>query len=161
MMSRRLEDEFDAIYRQTRDHVWRYLLRRLPRGEVDDALADVYVGAWSSRRGLRGEPLPWLYGIARHVVARRLEMARKTPMAHVRPAADSAEAQVASRDEAFGALARLSDKEREAVLLIAWEGLTPAEAARAVGCTTAAMTLRLHRARRRLERDRKEADDHN
>ena len=37
------------------------------------------------------------------------------------------------------------------MLLIAWEGLTPSQAARVVGCSGATFRVRLHRARRRLE----------
>ena len=50
-------------------------------------------------------------------------------------------------------LARLSPGERDAITLVAWEGLTPDEAAVALGCSRAAVYLRLHRARRRLRRD--------
>ena len=49
-----------------------------------------------------------------------------------------------------GALATLKEPDRELVLLVAWEGLTIAEAAAALGCTRAAAAVRLHRARKRL-----------
>lgn len=47
-------------------------------------------------------------------------------------------------------IAALSVREREALLLVAWEGLEPGRAARAAGCTPAAFRVRLHRARRRV-----------
>ncbi|MCG2801787.1 MAG: hypothetical protein L6311_06800, partial [Cellulomonas sp.] len=46
--------------------------------------------------------------------------------------------------------ARLSDTEREALLLAAWDGLTPQQAAQVAGCSVAAFTKRLSRARARL-----------
>jgi RNA polymerase sigma-70 factor (ECF subfamily) len=56
--------------------------------------------------------------------------------------------------EVFGelsdALAALSAREREALLLVAWEGLDPQRAARAVGCAPTAFRARLYRARRQL-----------
>ena len=48
------------------------------------------------------------------------------------------------------AIGTLSAPEREALLLVAWEGLEPRRAARVVGCTPAAFRARLYRARRRL-----------
>jgi RNA polymerase sigma-70 factor, ECF subfamily len=48
------------------------------------------------------------------------------------------------------ALARLSDGDRELLLLIAWEGLSPAEAASVLGVKPATARVRLLRARRRL-----------
>lgn len=50
---------------------------------------------------------------------------------------------------AVGLLA-LSDRDREALLLIAWEDLTPALAAASLGISPTAFRVRLHRARRRL-----------
>ena len=59
------------------------------------------------------------------------------------------------------ALSRLSEPDREALLLVAWDGLSTAEGAIALGCSQTAFKVRLHRARRRLrselgrlERDR-------
>jgi RNA polymerase sigma-70 factor (ECF subfamily) len=48
------------------------------------------------------------------------------------------------------AMAALSAREREALLLVAWEGLGPQRAAQVVGCAPAAFRARLYRARRRL-----------
>lgn len=48
------------------------------------------------------------------------------------------------------ALARLSEVDRELLLLIAWEGLSPAEAASVLGVKPATARVRLLRARRRL-----------
>jgi RNA polymerase sigma-70 factor, ECF subfamily len=48
------------------------------------------------------------------------------------------------------ALADLPERDREALMLVAWHGLSGARAARAAGCTRAAFGVRLHRARRRL-----------
>jgi RNA polymerase sigma-70 factor (ECF subfamily) len=48
------------------------------------------------------------------------------------------------------ALSRLSETSREALMLVAWHGLTPARAARAAGCSRGTFAVRLHRARARL-----------
>ena len=48
------------------------------------------------------------------------------------------------------ALARLNDADRELLLLIAWEALSPAEAATVLGIKPATARVRLLRARRRL-----------
>jgi len=47
-------------------------------------------------------------------------------------------------------LRALSDQDREALLLIAWEDLTPALAAASLGIAAASFRMRLHRARRHL-----------
>ncbi|MGI8803161.1 MAG: sigma factor-like helix-turn-helix DNA-binding protein [Solirubrobacteraceae bacterium] len=44
----------------------------------------------------------------------------------------------------------LAEADREALLLVAWEGLEIADAARVLGCRPATLRMRLHRARRRL-----------
>jgi RNA polymerase sigma-70 factor (ECF subfamily) len=48
------------------------------------------------------------------------------------------------------ALNRLPERDREAILLIAWEGLAPRQAAAVLGVTPAVFSVRLHRARRRV-----------
>ena len=60
--------------------------------------------------------------------------------------------EVSERIAVLTALAALPEQDRELLTLVAWHGLKPSEAARVVGCSTAAYFVRLHRARRRLER---------
>ena len=49
-------------------------------------------------------------------------------------------------------MARLSADDRELLRLTAWEQLTRDEIATVLGCSANAVAIRLHRARRRLER---------
>jgi RNA polymerase sigma-70 factor, ECF subfamily len=60
---------------------------------------------------------------------------------------------VEARAAIVEAVQRLSAAQREVVLLVAWEGLSNREAAIALGCSTPAFELRLHRARRRLAKE--------
>ncbi len=55
----------------------------------------------------------------------------------------------ANRGQLRSALTVLSERDRELLLLVAWEGLTPAEAAEVLGIGSVAARSRLHRARRR------------
>ena len=50
------------------------------------------------------------------------------------------------------ALASLRERDREALMLVAWDGLDHRTAATVMGCSTGSLTVRLHRARRRLAR---------
>jgi DNA-directed RNA polymerase specialized sigma24 family protein len=72
----------------------------------------------------------------------RLALASSARIAWEPPAGVSA--------ELAGALRELTGREREALMLVAWDGLTPAEAAVAAGCSATAFRVRLHRARRRV-----------
>ena len=57
---------------------------------------------------------------------------------------------VVNRQVLLDALRRLSDEEREALLLVGWDGLDHTSAAVVAGCSTPAFTKRLSRARQRL-----------
>jgi predicted DNA-binding protein (UPF0251 family) len=67
--------------------------------------------------------------------------------------APAAQAQVNDRDpRVAAALAGLAERDREALMLVAWDGLEHRVAATVMGCSTGAFTVRVHRARRKLER---------
>ena len=147
--------DFDQLYRAHRDDVWRYLRRRAA-SEPEDLTTEVFLVAWRRRSELPDAPLPYLYGIARKVLAnhrrggaRRDALAERAGEHAVTAAPDHAEA-FGLRDELARALAALSESDRELVLLVAWEGLSLGEAATALGCRTGTAAVRLHRARRRL-----------
>ncbi|TQJ92795.1 RNA polymerase sigma factor [Streptomyces sp. SLBN-31] len=153
---------FKVVYRESYHAVTRYLARRLAPELVDDAASEVFTIAWERWSTRRGAALPWLYGIARRVAANvRRSRARRDRLADrlrheknlVRGEEAGAELQVLERMGAARILARLPERDREVLMLVSWDGLEPAEAAQALGCSRATFTVRLHRARRRLERE--------
>ena len=147
---------FRALYAAHRDDVWRYAARRAPdRDAADDVTAEVFVIAWRRSDSLPAEPLPWLYGVARRVLAnhRRSETRRAALVERVggeTPAVHAFTEQVADRAALLAALATLSGADREVLMLVAWEGLTVAEVAASLGCRRGTAGVRLHRARQRL-----------
>ena len=95
-------------------------------------------------------PLPWLYAVAGKVLANhRRKAARKGALALDPSNGDPAERFGSDRGLA-AAFATLSEREREAICLVAWEGLSPGDAARAAGCSAATFAVRFSRARTKL-----------
>jgi RNA polymerase sigma-70 factor (ECF subfamily) len=145
-------DRLEAIFREHYGAVLAYARRRAPVSVADDAAAETFAIAWRKADKVPREPLPWLLGIARRVLAtqRRASERRErltTRLAHNLDATSPDD----QLGEALGqALNALPDRDRELLLLIAWEGLAPREAAAVVGVSPAAVYVRLHRARRRL-----------
>jgi RNA polymerase sigma-70 factor (ECF subfamily) len=135
-----------------------YLVRRAPSA-ADDLLAEVWLAAFQARGtfdpGL-GSVRGWLFGVARNVVSAHRRRDRARAPATPAPDDDGWEAVDARLDAAAlapamrAALADLPAIERELLLLIAWEQLTPAEAAQAVGIPAVTARTRLHRARTRM-----------
>lgn len=149
---RRLEDLFNAHGADVRA----YALRRLGPGgsaSADDVVSEVFAVAWRKIDAVPdGAELPWLLGCARRVV---LHVHRRTrrdaALVGKLEAVATGAAVPATADPVLAeALASLGERDREAVLLIAWEGLSVSEAAAALGCSRGAFAVRLHRARRRL-----------
>lgn len=151
-----LEDRFRVLFERYHADVAAYVSRRAPASLAEDVVEETFLVAWRSLERVPGDPLPWLYGVARRALAnqlrgvqRRRRLIRRLASEPPAPQSELLPALVSARLR--DALLDLSDGEREALLLIAWEGLTPSQAARVVGCSGAAFRVRLHRARRRLE----------
>ncbi len=151
---------FDAYFRGHAARVHAFALRRAGPQSAQDVTAETFLIAWRRRTEMPAEPLPWLYGIARGVLANELRAANRRGMLVSRIAAEAPPwDSLASGDhQIVEALAALREPDREALLLCAWEGLSTKEAARAVGCSAATFAVRLHRARGRLSRLLKEMD---
>jgi RNA polymerase sigma-70 factor (ECF subfamily) len=151
---------FEAIFRATYPRVLAYALRRAAdRGCAEEAVSETFLVAWRRQDAIPGEPLPWLLGVARKVLAnQRRSAARRDPGAN-RASLEPVDVphpgpppfeRIAEREAFASAFAQLSERDRETLSLIAWDGLEPREAARVVGCSAGVFSLRLHRARRRL-----------
>jgi RNA polymerase sigma-70 factor (ECF subfamily) len=151
------QTRFDSLYRQHSGTVKRYVLRRFDAQWADDVVADVFVVCWRRLEDVPDDPLPWLLAVARHVLAnRRRRDARQGALARVlrfeRPPAGNAPGDLKPGTEVWRALAALSERDRELLLLVAWEGLSTAGAARVLGVRANTCSARLSRARRRFAR---------
>jgi RNA polymerase sigma-70 factor (ECF subfamily) len=160
---------FDALFESHRFDVASYCSwRAASRSDAEGAVAEVFLVAWR-----RIESVPsgdaaraWLYATARRVIANQrrsrrrrdaLEdrLARERPLdaSHAATASTFAGSAVAMSPEdatVHAALARLSDRDREVLLLVEWEGLRPAELATVLGCREVTARGRLYRARSRF-----------
>lgn len=156
-----LEDQFRAHHRA----VLAYAVRRVPRDEADDVVAEVFAAAWRHRATVPDEALPWLYRTAaHHVLHRRRSTARRSRLtdrlgglggdgssaAPVDPADE-----VVERLDAVARVARVLDalppRDAEILRLSVWEELDAASIAYVLSISPSAVRVRLHRARRRAE----------
>ena len=152
---------FETYFRAYAARVHTFALRRVDREAAQDVTAETFSIAWRRRGEMPAEPLPWLYWIARGVLANEHRAAnRRLALAARLLAQPAPPGTPATRDhEILQALAALRESDREALLLSTWEGLTAREAARVMGCSATTFAVRLHRARRRLARILNEAGD--
>ena len=152
----------DRITELWRAYAWRvqaYALRHVDPHNAQEVVSETFLIAWRRIADVPGDPLPWLLVVARNVVRNQRRAARRRSAAEgelirlerVARAAEDTVVTVSRRDSMIAALLRLAPKDREALLLTGWDGLTSAEAARVAGCSVAAFKMRLSRARRRLE----------
>ena len=148
---------FEAAYRELYAPICGYTLRRVREPEdAAEVIAETFATLWRRfDRCPQGDELrPWLFGVARRVIANQRRGERRRSALGERLAANVAPETAIAPDEAPSELARafasLSDSDRELLSLVAWEGLTSEELAVALGTNRAAIRLRLHRARKRL-----------
>jgi RNA polymerase sigma-70 factor (ECF subfamily) len=128
-----------------------YARRRVDPAAADDAVSEVFVIAWRRLDDVPDDPLPWLLGCARHVLShQQRRLGRDVALVTRLSATARAELSVASDGTLAQAFSALSEQDRELLLLIAWEGLDIAQAAQVLGCSRNALTVRLHRARKRF-----------
>lgn len=150
------ERRFTAIYDEHRPQVYAYAVSRAGRQLADDVVGDTFLVAWRRLDAVPAAPLPWLLGVARNVIreryraeARQVSLAAELRAWVAEAEADVAEG-VAEKVAVLAAMAGLAEADRELITLVAWQGLTPRQAAKVIGCTVATYFVRLHRARKRL-----------
>jgi RNA polymerase sigma-70 factor (ECF subfamily) len=153
-------ESFEALFRSTYDRVLAYALRRTDPAEAEDIVAETYATAWRRFAVIPPEPLPWLYAVARRTLANSRRSGRRRAELSARLAADFPPLSVIGSDPAEqledaavmrAALGALKEPDREALMLVAWEGLDNRAAAAVLAVSPEAFAVRLHRARKRLE----------
>ena len=118
------------------------------RDEVEDLAAETFVVAWRKLPRRIEHPLPWLYAVAGKVLANHRRKAARRGTFPADPATGDPAERVGGDRGLARAFAELSERDREAICLVAWEGLSTADAARAAGCSAATFAVRLSRAPR-------------
>ncbi|HVR32467.1 MAG TPA: sigma-70 family RNA polymerase sigma factor [Acidimicrobiia bacterium] len=160
-------EAYGAFFRRHSRAVTTYAIRRCGNADdVADLVADTFMIALQASGRYIPETdtaLPWLYGIARRVLARQ----RRRSAGFTRLLAKSTHSQVRFQgieEDAIAdaidairtapalaeALGELSKGERDVLELVAFEGLTPSEAAIVLELTPNAARLKLSRARRHM-----------
>lgn len=153
-------ERFESLYRELFAPLSGYVLRRTRNPEdAAEAIAETFTTLWRRLESCPADEQvrPWLFGVARRVLAnqrrgeRRRSALAERLTAELDPSAAVALAAPGSDDRVSRAFASLSEPDREILALLAWEGLTREELSVALGASRAVVRLRLHRARRRFE----------
>jgi RNA polymerase sigma-70 factor (ECF subfamily) len=154
----------DALEMLVRDYhapVTRLAYRLLGwRGDVEDVVHDVFLAAFKQQHRFRGESSPWTWLAAITINRCRTHLRRK--LLHLRwlrkrevRREDASDAQPIERDETArkvrDAVAKLSPRDREVIVLYYLEELTVPEISGITGARDKAIHVRLHRARKRLK----------
>lgn len=150
------QSEFRSFFHLTSRRVYAYVRRHCDESDCDDVIAEVYLAAWRHFAELPTDPVPWLIGTARKVLAnhwrsrgRRQRLAVDVASVQSMATPDLAD-QAIDRITVINALAQLSEQDRDLLLMVGWDGLDTDGVAAAVDCSADAARTRLSRARRRL-----------
>jgi RNA polymerase sigma-70 factor (ECF subfamily) len=152
--------DLETVFRDYAPRVFNYARHRgATISEAEDVVSEVFIVLTRRLGEAPADVLPWLYGVARKVHGnqvrgkrRRLALARRVEeevswLHH--GGTDSSSA--GTGDVVIErALSMLSTKDREVLLLVAWDDLSYEQAAQSLGCTSAAFAQMLRRARRRM-----------
>ena len=142
---------FDRHYRD----ILAYAKRRSSPIDAEDIAAETFTIAW--RRWTSAPPdaiRPWLFGIARNVLANTRRGSRRQDRLAAKMTSVS---ETSSTDPSYGehqevnqAMAGLRPADREIIRLHCWEELSVSEIAVVLGCSANAASIRLHRAKHQL-----------
>ncbi len=152
---------FLSLYDRFYPHVYAYCRRRASAEAVEDVVAETFLVAWWKSDEIPGgdQALPWLYGVAYRVLTHHWRSASRRQRLAEKLASFGAVAMTLPEDvvvlrhesrQLLAALAALNGTDQEILRLTAWEELSQAEIALALGVTVGAVRQRLHTAKRRL-----------
>jgi RNA polymerase sigma-70 factor (ECF subfamily) len=144
-------ERFDELWSKFAGSIYAYAARRVGRVDADEIVADVFGVAWRRINEMPDHPLPWLYGVGRNVIREHYRSEQRR--ARLQESLDQQWMTASGFDRMpaiLEALLDLDDSDQEVLRLVAWEQLSPQEAAQVLGIKGATFRMRLTRARRRL-----------
>jgi RNA polymerase sigma factor (sigma-70 family) len=158
--------DFRRLFNDAYRPLLAYALRRgASHADADEVVAETLLVAWRRRAELPSGPdvLPWLYAVARRVLANRRRAAaraqrfrRALRIGSSPPGGTEPEPSLERGEQVravLGAVRRLPEPDQEVLRLAVWEGLAHRQIALSLGCSENAVALRLHRARQRLREE--------
>jgi RNA polymerase sigma-70 factor, ECF subfamily len=158
-------DRFERIYHEHFRAVLRFAVGRIDPERAKDVAAETFLVAWRRLDEVPEEPRPWLFGVARRVIAGQFRSAARRDALAVRLEAEPSggadpdlAGMLGDRGEVLAAFTALRERDREVLRLVTWDGLDAAEAAQVLSVTKLAFAVRLHRARRRFREELERAD---
>jgi RNA polymerase sigma factor (sigma-70 family) len=150
---------FRDFHESTYSDVVRFIERRGFDHESEDIAATAFTVAWRRFDDRPDDARPWVFGIARNVMANahRGRTRKKALEVRVQSELDvlstfSTES-IDARLDVTRAWQTLSASDQEVLSLIAFEGLTPEEGANVLGTKRTTFAMRLARARKRLKNE--------
>lgn len=156
-MSELRRERFETVIELVGEPLRQYAARRTDADSAQDVVADAFLVIWRRLDDVpQGGELPWCYAVARNCLAnaersRRRQHGLLTRIARVDPPQPMVDSAPDLPDPALHrALALLAADDRELLRLWAWEDLGPTEIAAILDTTPNAVSIRLHRARKRL-----------
>ena len=148
----------EELYRQTRTAVYGFALSLCRNAQdAEDVLQDVYIRVYQAGGGYRpqGKPMAWLFTITRHLALMRLRERGKTdvvsPEDWQEAFADAAAVTPDDRLVLQAVLTRLSDEERQIVMLHAVAGMKHREIAGLLEHPLPTVLSKYHRAIKKLK----------
>ena len=146
----------ELLFRQYSSRVLDYAHSRgMSWAESEDVVAEVYLVCWRRLDDVPSDALPWLFGVARKVVANRHRSRRRRDALRERaeqnlPGLSQDVPRGGGDAVLLAALHQLSERDQEILLLVGWDDLSHEEVARVLGCKPRAVRVRLFRAKGRL-----------
>jgi RNA polymerase sigma factor (sigma-70 family) len=154
------QSRLGRLFQACAPRLFAYARRHAPPENAEDLVAEAFEVAIRRLDEVPlddGEAMAWLIGTVRRLAAnqRRRRVVRERYWREAvqegwHASGASPEDAVTDREASLAALAALSASDRELVLLVAWDGLQPEQAAEVLGISRNALAVRLHRVRRRL-----------
>jgi RNA polymerase sigma-70 factor (ECF subfamily) len=154
-----LAKQFEQIYRDHYDRIWRYVRFKGAGLETDDIVTDVFITALAKLEEIPKDKVgAWLYVVAQNKIRNAVrEKGMRPPVLSAREGTHDTRV---VEDPAFAVLERLSFEaavnflddvlDREILYLIGHEGLRPTDIAKILGLSRSALSMRMRRMQDKL-----------
>ena len=156
---------FERVWRNEMPKIFTYASRHVGSADAHDVAAETFTIAWRRWDDITDPPFTWLLGVARHVIGnhvrtlqRRRRLEDRVRLLTAVTGRSGPHLDLTTRLDALRQLAALGERDREALLLTAWDGVSIEDVAQLLGISPAAVRKRISRARAALNNITSDSD---